>query len=205
MHRLAIAAIVAGLVAAVLPGSAQAQGCSVPGQNLTVRDIMERHYLWYRSIPGVDPTRFSSPAAYLEAIRYRSLDRGFSYIASREATDAYYSASQFVGLGLSTRVEASALRVLQVFEGSPAADAGLRRGDSIREINGNSVAQVIAAGGLDEAWGETAVGVTVEVGFVTRAGEDKRVQMSKRLVTIPTVSLTRVINVDGRAIGYFEL
>lgn len=205
VQRNVVVAIVACLLAATLPRPAAAQGCSVAGQNLTVRDVMERHYLWYRFIPGVDPTRFSSPEAYLDAIRYRSLDRGFSYIASREATDAYYDTSQFVGLGLSTRVEARGLRVLQVFEGSPAADAGLGRGDAIREINGQSVAQLIAANALDEAWGAATVGTTVDVGFETRSGLEKRVQMTKRLVTIPTVSLTRVISVDGRAVGYFEL
>jgi carboxyl-terminal processing protease len=198
--------VFACLVSATLTSSASAQSnCSTLGQSLTVRDVMERHYLWYQFIPSLDPARFSSPEAYLDAIRYRPFDRGFSYIASREETEAYYSSSQFVGIGLSTRVDGGELRVLQVFADSPAAEAGLARGARIREINGQSVAQLIANNTLDQAWGAASPGVVVDVRFESRTGEAKRAQMVKRLVTIPTVSLTRVLDVDGRAVGYFEL
>ena len=110
---------------------AQPPSCSGAGQNLFVRDTLQELYLWYRELPAVDPARFDSPEAYLEAVRYRPLDTSFSYITSRAANDAFYSDSQYIGLGLSTSLSGSEMRVLQVFADSPAAEAGLARGARI--------------------------------------------------------------------------
>ena len=46
------------------------------------------------------------------------------------------------------------------------------------------------------------IGVTSEIVFEKPSGERRTARMVKRLVTIPTVSLTRVIDVDGRKVGY---
>ncbi len=201
-----IAAVFACLLIVAAPAAAQTAGsCSTVSQNLTVRDIMDEHYLWYRFIPDVDPARFRSPEAYLDAIRYRPLDETFSYVTSRAATEAYYSNSQFIGLGLSPRVNGSEMRLVQVFDGSPAEAAGLARGHRILEINGRSVERIIAAGDLGEAWGPNSIGTEVSVVYETRTGERRGARMVKRLVTIPTVSLTRVFDLDGRKTGYFEL
>src|SRR4030095_10812243 len=40
--------------------------------------------------------------------------------------------------------------------------------------------------------------------FFTRNGTRREAQLTKRLVTIPTVSLTSVFNVDGRKVGYLH-
>src|SRR5262245_48650303 len=98
--------------------------CSTTSQNSYVRDVMNDWYLWYQHNPSVNPARYSSPEAVLDAMRYRPLDSTFSYITSRASNDAFYSDSQFIGLGVST-VTASEMRVLQVFEDSPASEAGL--------------------------------------------------------------------------------
>ena len=110
-------------------------------------------YLWYEHMPNVNPIRFSSPEAVLDALRYRPLDSSFSYITSRAANDAFYSDSQFIGFGLSTTTSESEMRVLQVFADSPAAEAGLARRDRILEINGRTVAQLIATGDIGSAFG----------------------------------------------------
>ena len=66
---------------------------------------------------------------YLEAVRYKPLDATYSYIANRADQDALYSASQFVGLGMTTPFDGVELRVSEVFPDSPASEAGLKRGD----------------------------------------------------------------------------
>lgn len=190
----------------VLAAPAAAQNrpasCTTTGQNIHVRDVMNDLYLWYRFNPTINPVRYASPEAVLDAMRYRPLDSSFSYITSRAANDAFYSESQFIGLGLSTTTSGSEMRVLQVFDDSPASAAGLARGDRITEINGRSVVSLIAAGEIGDAFGESEIGIEARVVFTTRAGEERRVTMTKRLVTIPTVSLTRVFDVDGRKVGY---
>jgi C-terminal peptidase prc len=188
------------------PALAHAQqepvNCQTSGQNLYVRDVMTELYYWYPFVPAVDPLRFDSPEAYLEAVRYQPLDHSFSYITSREASESFFSDSQFIGLGLSTAVNAGEMRVLQVFDGSPAAEAGLGRGHRILEINGRTIEALRASGQLEEAFGPNQIGAEVELAFHTRDGQARRARMTKRAVTIPTVSLTRVVTVDGRRVGY---
>ena len=123
MPRTALACLVALFVTCATPPSAGAQSgpasCATTGKNLYVRDVMTDLYLWYAQMPNVDPTTFTSPEAYLEAVRYRTLDSTFSYITSRAANDAFYSDSQFIGFGLSTMLTDVEMRVTQVFPGEP--------------------------------------------------------------------------------------
>lgn len=200
---------VALLFAVVLLGGAvdaRAQNgpasCSVSGQNLYVRDVLRDLYLWNEFLPDVNPTGYRSPEAYLEAVRYRPLDERFSYITSAAASDAFYSDSQFVGYGFSTSVQGQELRVLQVFPDSPALEAGLARGDSILEIDGRSVTALIDSGAIGSAFGPSEIGVSSEIVFRSLSGAERRERLTKRPVTIPTVSLTRAYEVDGQRVGY---
>ena len=188
----------------VWPAAAQngPASCSVTGQNLYVRDVLQDLYLWNQFLPNVSPSWSSSPEAYLEAVRYRPLDSHFSYIASAAASNAFYSDSQFIGYGFSTAIEGEELRVLQVYPESPASEAGLARGDWILEIDGRSVASLIQSGQIGSAFGPSDIGVSSEVLFRSRSGVERRQRMTKRAVTIPTVSLTRAYDVDGRRVGY---
>jgi len=181
---------------------AQPASCTTVGQNLYVRDVMTDLYLWYAEIPDLDPALFDSPEAYLEAVRYRPLDSTFSYITSRAASEAFFSNSQFIGFGLSTSLTSAGMRVLQVFPESPAEEAGLSRGDRIEALDGVAIPELVATGRIDEAFGPSEEGVAVEVAWLTLAGERRSARLVKRLVTIPTVSLTRVYEVDGRRVGY---
>jgi carboxyl-terminal processing protease len=196
--------VVLVLGAAVVPASAQngPRSCAVSSQNLYVRDVMLDLYLWRQAMPDVNATAFSSPEAYLEAVRYRELDSRFSYITSAAASDAFYSDSQFIGFGFSTSQAASELRVLQVFPDSPASEAGLARGDRILEVDGRAVEELIATGAIGNAFGPSDIGVSSAVLVRSRDGSERREQMTKRAVTIPTVSLTRVFEVEGRRVGY---
>src|SRR5258708_2831883 len=127
-------------------------------------------YLWSAQAPNVDPTRFVSPEAYLDAVRYRPLDSTFSYITSRAANDAFYSDSQFIGFGLSTALNDLEMRVMQVFPDSPAEETGLSRGDRIVDIGGRCVAAPIARGESATAFGPSEIGVEGDFAFVDGGG-----------------------------------
>ena len=203
--RLIVVVLVA-VTGLVLPASGEAQSgprnCTTLSQTLFVRDVLDEYYLWYQELPRLNPANFASPEAYLQAVRYRPLDETFSYITSRAANEAFYGESQFVGFGFSTQVVDREMRILQVFPESPASEAGFARGDRILEINGQSVAQLIESGAIGGAFGASEPGVTSSVLFRSRGGEERRSTMTKRVVTIPTVSLTRTFRVDGRVVGY---
>ncbi len=194
-------------VALLCPWIAAAQAppanCSVTSQNLWVRNQLTNYYYWYQFLPtNVNPASYSSPEAYLDAVRYRPIDTSYSYITSAAANDAFYSDSQFIGFGFSMQITTLDLRILQVYEDSPALEAGLARGDHITQVNGQNVVNLISAGTIGSVFGASEIGVVSDIVFETPAGERKQARMVKRLVTIPTVSLTRVVEVDGRKVGY---
>jgi carboxyl-terminal processing protease len=189
------------LAGPIAPAAAQGRSCTPLQQNIHVRDVMTDLYLWYQEVPAVSLTAHNTPEAYLEAVRYRPLDQTFSYITSREANDAFYSASQFIGFGFATSLHDSELRVTQVFPGSPAQEIHLARGARILEVNGRAVAELVRSGEIGGAFGASEIGVAAVIVF-ERDGVATRGRMVKRVVTIPTVSETRVITVDGRKVGY---
>jgi len=204
--RSAILSLLLGLalLAPAAPAAAQSgpRNCSVPSENVYVRAVLDQYYLWYQDLPQVNPANFASPEAYLEAVRYRPRDTTFSYITSRAENEAFYGDSSFVGFGISTQTGTDELRLLQVFPDSPASEAGLARGDHITEINGRSVQDLVATGDIATAFGESEPGVTSSITVRPRQGEARQVSLTKRVVTIPTVSLTRTFRIDGRTVGY---
>ena len=169
---VAAAALAALSCGSSSPTSSDATGgtCTTLGQVQTVRSTLRDWYFWYQQLPDPDPAGFSSPEAYLEAVRYRPLDATFSYVALKAESDAFFSDSQFVGYGFrSTLVAADDLRAADVYANSPASRAGLDRGSRILEIDGRTVADLVASGQLGSAFGPNQVGVTTR-GGMARAG-----------------------------------
>jgi C-terminal peptidase prc len=193
--------------ALLCPWAALAQtppaNCSVTSQNLWVRDQLNTYYYWYKNLPtNLNPASYPSPEAYLDAVRFRPIDNTYSYVTGAAANDAFYSDSQFIGFGFGQQLTGTDLRVLQVYDASPALEAGLARGDRITTVNGQTVAAMVAAGTINNAFGASEIGVASDIVFEKPSGERRTARMVKRLVTIPTVSLTRIVDVDGRKVGY---
>jgi C-terminal peptidase prc len=187
----------------VVPGARAQSDCTPLGQTVYVRDVLQEIYYWYRELPRLDPALYDSPAAYLDAVRYRPLDATFSYVDNRQSSNAFFSDSQFIGFGFGSRlVSDDELRLTQVFPGGPAADAGLLRGDRVLLIDGRSIAELVQTGALGGAFGPGELGVTVTLRLRGGDGREREVTMVKRLVTIPTVSDARVFDVDGKRVGY---
>ena len=206
MPRMVYAPVITALLLCGSPTSASAQwrltGCDIPSKNLFVRDVMSDVYLWYSEMPAVDPVSYASPEEYLEAVRFRPLDEHFSYITSRASNRAFFGESQYVGFGLSWSALGQELRVLQVFPESSASEAGLVRGDRITSIGGESVARLLAENRIGDVVGPEEIGISVRIEFMDRSGVKHGAFLTKRVVTIPTVSLTRAYEVQGRRVGY---
>jgi carboxyl-terminal processing protease len=188
------------------PASGSASGssdCSTLGQSSYVRDVLQQWYYWYKELPNPSPAGFSSPEAYLDAVRYRPLDTTFSYITSKAANDAFYSDSQFIGFGVTTTQSGELeLRIAQAFPDSPASEAGLDRGDFLVSIGGKAVADLIRTGEVGNALGPAQIGFATELAWRTPQGQERRATLTKRLVTIPTVSQTAVLSAGSARVGY---
>ena len=177
--------------------------CSTTSQNSWVRDQLTTYYYWYQHLPAnVNPASFTSAETYLEAVRFRPIDNSYSYITSAAANEAFYSDSQVIKYGFTQTVGTEEIRVLEVWPSSPAQEAGLQRGDRIVRVNGQPVATLVTNDTLSSAFGPDVIGQTATIDFVKPTGATQRAEMTKRLTTIPTVSLTQIVEVDGRKVGY---
>lgn len=198
----AVLLLVAAALAPAAPARA-AEGCTVPRQNAFVRGLMHYIYLWYDQVPELDPAAAASPQAYIDAVCYRPLDRNFTFVTQLAAERALFTRSESVGLGIAIRLRAADdLRVLEAYPGTPAADAGLDRGHRILSVQGRPVAELVAAGQLGAALGPDEPGFVVRMRVRDLAGAERDLTMTKRTITIPTVSHARVIDSGGRRVGY---
>lgn len=204
MRRVVRAAAAALVTLCLAPAAAHAQltNCSIASQNRFVYDAMRDLYFWNTEVPTVNAAAYASPEALLDALRYRPLDERYSYIGSRAAEDAFYSDSQFIGFGFGNQYDGLGLRILQVFPDSPASEAGLQRGDRIVSIDGQSVVALASSGQLGAALGPSQEGYGVTVRFERADGSTVDARLVKRPVTIPTVSVLNLYEVEGRKVGY---
>lgn len=177
--------------------------CGVAEQNLTVSDILRDWYFWLDELGDADPLSFASPEAYLDAVRYQELDR-FSYITDAAADEAFFSESEFIGVGLRQKILGNQLFIADVFAGSPAEAGGLQRGFEILSINGEAASVLIAEGRTGSAFGPDEEGVQVELVYRDGAGNTGSVTLVKERVTIPTVPDTDVFVVNGVTVGYIR-
>jgi carboxyl-terminal processing protease len=195
-----LAALSVGFLLAACGGSDDE--CSIPSQNRAVYDTLLHWYLWYQELPVVDPASYPSPEALLAAVTYKPLDR-FSYITTQAEEEALFGASQFVGLGFRTLIADNAVWATDVFEGAPAAGAGLLRGSLILAVDGVPIEEVLAApGGFAGALGPPEVGYELTLDFRNPDGEERSETLAKDVVTIPPVTAARSFELAGVATGY---
>jgi membrane-associated protease RseP (regulator of RpoE activity) len=183
--------------------SSSTPDCSVAGENAQILSAMRSWYYWYQSLsPNVNPAGYASPDALLDALRYQPLDR-FTYVTTQAADQSFYGAGQYAGFGLGLSLSAAnVLRVTRVFAGSPAAQAGLARGDTITAVNGTALATLIANKQLDNVLFVGAPGVSVTLTTVDLSGQSRTVSLTSAVVTEPTVEQTRTFTVGQQKVGY---
>jgi carboxyl-terminal processing protease len=126
------------------------------------------------------------------------------YLTPKEAKAFQESVSgQFEGVGMSVERDSRGLRVLNVFDGSPAKTAGIRKQDLILSVNGRSIAGISS----DLATGRIKgpAGTKVELEIFTPGGSDTRtVRVKRERIKVP-VATGRVVQRDGRRIGVVRL
>ncbi len=185
------------------PTAPPVSGCSIEEQNQFVFDLMNDIYYWIDDVAPVANTGFASPEDVLEAFRFEPLDR-FSGIRDREENDAFFSESQFIGVGVGLKVvDDTRVRITQAFADGPAAAAGLERGNEITAINGRAVSDILDAGeSLSAQFGDDEIGVVTTLDYLDNAGNALQVMLAKDLVTIETVTLASEFDVAGRTVGY---
>ncbi|MGE3913327.1 MAG: S41 family peptidase [Chloroflexota bacterium] len=106
--------------------------------------------------------------------------------------------------GIGARLRRPSTVVLEVFEGSPAARAGVRRGDRIIGVNGESIADATSDVAITKIRGP--IGSTVEL-LVERRGAATplRFTIERGEISMPFVRWSVMERDDGRRVGYLQI
>jgi carboxyl-terminal processing protease len=215
MHRYLVLLVVTALTACTWGGGGGSGNntfsCSAKGQKQFVLAAMRDWYLWNDQLPDkVSVKDYDSPADLLAYLTTFSPDDGtgnpldvYSYIGSAAADQAYFVDGQYLGFGFSDKfVAADDLRLTRVFTDSPAATAGLARGQRILELNGRSIADIEAAEGIDAVLATTPVDFHMQNGD----GSEFTVSIDQNVVTIDPVPQYEIKTTpNGQPVGYVEL
>jgi carboxyl-terminal processing protease len=132
-----------------------------------------------------------------------SLDDPYSHYYSPSTYESFQNelSPHLSGVGIDVETVPRGLLVVDVFAGSPAAKAGLGRGDVITEVDSTSLAKRSADFSASLIKGRAGTRVTLT--FVS--GKRKRtVSLVRANITVPVASGS-ILNYHGTKLGYVDL
>ena len=157
-----------------------------------VYEILLEHHV---SAPDGDDLAEAAIEGMIESLN----DPYTEYFTPEELENFQNSVNQtYVGVGIQLGVSEDRFYVDRVFEGSPAAESKVLPGDTIAEIDGKSIEgwELEQVSGAIRGQEGTKVKLTL-----LRGGRRIEVELTRRQVTIPAVSVKRL---DGRT-AYVQL
>jgi carboxyl-terminal processing protease len=134
-----------------------------------------------------------------------SLDDPYSsYLTAKEARQFDEDVSgHFEGVGMNVEQDKRGLKVLRVFDGSPAQEANIHAGDFILAVNGRPIAGVNSEVSTSRIKGPAGTMVELRV-FTPGESSDRTVKVKRERIEVP-LTRTRLRERDGRKIGVVEL
>jgi carboxyl-terminal processing protease len=131
-------------------------------------------------------------------------DQYSHYLTPREAEQFRESVSgEFEGVGMNVEEDPRGLKVLRVFDESPARKAGIREGDVITAVDGRSIAGVNSEVATGRIKGPSGTSVSLEV--LTPGSDRTRTKTVERARIEVPVATGRIVERDGRRLGIVEL
>src|SRR5215207_1812561 len=133
----------------------------------------------------------------------KSLGDQFSnYFSPKDYADFQeVTQGQFSGVGMTVEETKTGLRVMTVYEGSPADDGGLEPGDVITDVNGRSIAGASSEASTARIKGPAGTSVTLTVKSGKRSRE---VKLERAQVDIPVVE-SSMERQGSRKVGHVRL
>ena len=159
-------------------------------------DLIEDDY--YRDIPE-SKIEQDSLTGIVEG-----LDRFSAYITPAQVAEFEQSLEgRFEGVGLSVDEDPRGLRVTEIFDGSPAARAGIEPGEFVTAVNGRPLAGVSSEVATSRIKGKAGTRVRLEL-IDPEDGEARTLRLERAEVQVPIVE-GRTVERDGRRLGVVEL
>jgi hypothetical protein len=202
-------------------GSDPVNSCDVASQKQWLRGYMNDNYFWYASSPNPEPAGYATIDAYFDALLYTGYSPGppssgdaafpqadrWSYFQSTEAFDRMFGDGESLGYGVfvaGLEVEGQPARPLYVRyiePASPAALAGVVRGDRILSMNGRSAADIISSNDFS-ALNASATGQTLTL-VLRNTGGDRTVTLVSAVFALTPVPQAAIVTTPtGRRMGY---
>ena len=173
--------------------------CTYPAAREEIFDLLEEVYYFndeseqeakYGEIVLQDHDTLDS---MLDELRWKpeTHDRGFSYWLTKIRSDMVFAGEAYVfGFRIlyivDQNMEPVRLEILDVYQGSPAGDAGFRRGDKILSLNGKAI-DSLSLDQIGAEFGPNEDGHEVTFELEKADGARSTLDVAKRLVSIPTV------------------
>ena len=196
--------------------------CTFPEARAEFLELMKKWY-YFNDDPeqqalydGLDIEDYASLDAILEKLRSRPRDLFFSnWLTAAQADrlfDGQYPSFGFFGWVALTvnfntgRQELLHYQVADVYADSPAANAGLERGDRIVSLNGKRIDEMSNGPQVDEEMGPDEEGVEVSFEVEKQSGELLSFSMTKSLIDFPAVpeEHVRIFDTDAGRVGYLH-
>ena len=208
-------------------GTVPPQSCSVAGQQDWLQTYMDDWYFWYALSPKPSPAAFGSVADYFDALIYRGggqipgapagtlwpSDR-YSGFQSTESFNRFFGDGQTLGYGVAvaglevtepTPLPNAPLWVRYIEPLSPAATAGVVRGDRVMSINGVAASSAISARDFS-ALTPNAAGERLTLVLRNAAGADRTVSLAAAVYGLTPVQNAGIVQTqNGRSIGYVTI
>ena len=192
------------------PTANSAPGCDVTSQKDWLRAYMADQYFWTGTAPNPDPAGYSTVQSYYDALLFTGdavvpKDK-WSYITPTAAYNQFFGAGKTMSYGVFVNgVEGVLpLRLRYIEPQSPAALAGLKRGDIIVSANARSASELISSKDFSVLT-PTSVGDNLSLQIDSGAGA-RAVTLTAASFDLTPVSSAQVLTLPGGAkAGYVLL
>ncbi|KQQ32595.1 peptidase S41 [Duganella sp. Leaf126] len=180
-----------------------------------VRSFIDETYLWYREVPtGLNMASYSNPVDYFSVLKTPAITASgrpkdqFHFTYATDAWDAMSNSGVELSYGITWSSSAAGVvprlwRVALVEPGSPAAVAGVQRGDTLQTVDGVSIGDTSQAGtdALNAGLFPEAAG-SVHRFALDRNGAAVSVQLTATQLSLQPVSNVKVIDTATGKVGY---
>jgi carboxyl-terminal processing protease len=185
-----------------LPGFARDAFVSEPG-GLTAEAAKTLEGNYYRPV-GSTELGNASLQGMVRELRKRNREDRYTEYFSPEKLESFNQQieGRFSGIGLSVVEVKAGLGVAAVFPHSPAAKVGIKVGETIVSVDGESIAGESSTEATKKIKGQE--GTQVTVGVRRKGGKTRELTLTRAEVALPNVS-SKVKRVDGQKLGYVRL
>jgi C-terminal processing protease CtpA/Prc len=167
--------------------------------NKETYELMKIVYLWNTQLPAyVDFSAYSTPAEFMEDLRYDVYDR-WSMIITKDEFDQYFEEGTMIGHGFMLGLDNDEnIRTVFVYPSTQAYSEGVRRGWIVSKVNGT----VATASNVFTLLGDPETGVTNTITFLDHNGTSVSKTLTKEEIDISPVLHYEVIEQGEDRIGY---